>query len=154
MKYRAFKKVSEQLKRSDLSRCVLYQGNGAGKGGYGRIVVNKGGKSFSYAAHRVAYELRNGEIPDGHVVRHKCHNPRCINPRHLETGTHADNAKDRVDAGRSAPQKGAQNGNAKTTAEDRATIRQRRAAGETLRAIAADYGIHLSTVYAIMKSKN
>ncbi len=154
MKYKAYKKVKEQLNRANLSRCVMYQGNGAGKGGYGRIVVKSGGKFFSYAAHRIAYELKNGAITEGCVVRHKCHNPRCINPRHLEVGTHKDNAQDRVKAGRSATQKGAQNGNAKTTAGDRVVIRQRRAAGETLKTIAADYGIHLSTVYAIMKSEN
>lgn len=35
-------------------------------------------------AHRVAYELLVGPIPDGHELHHSCHNPPCCNPAHLE----------------------------------------------------------------------
>lgn len=38
---------------------------------------------------------------DGLVARHSCHNPTCINIRHLSPGTPADNSRDMVEAGRS-----------------------------------------------------
>lgn len=44
--------------------------------------------------HRLAYETWVGPIPEGHVVRHKCDNPPCVNPSHLETGTKGENNKD------------------------------------------------------------
>ena len=63
---------------------------------YGRV-----GKSGTRVlAHRLAYETWVGPIPDGHVVRHKCDNPPCINPDHLETGTQADNVQDMHARGR------------------------------------------------------
>lgn len=48
--------------------------------GYGRIRIN--GKTSG--AHRVAYELANGRIPEGLVIDHKCHNRACVNPECLQ----------------------------------------------------------------------
>tara|TARA_Y100001938_G_scaffold61681_1_gene85770 strand:+ start:862 stop:1326 length:465 start_codon:yes stop_codon:yes gene_type:complete len=150
----AIRIVNKQLAISDMSDCVIFDGPGSAKGGYGRINVSSNGSVRSFAAHRIAYEIHNGTLEKGLIVRHTCHNPRCINPKHLKCGTHKQNAEDRARAGRSASQKGAKNGNAKTTEEDRANIRRRRLSGETLKSIAKDYGVHFSTVSAIMKSGN
>lgn len=51
-------------------------------------------KSRKLIAYRVVYELVHGPIPDGQVVRHKCDNQICCNPKHLELGTQQDNIAD------------------------------------------------------------
>lgn len=55
--------------------------------GYGRI--NLGGQQK--LAHRVAYELANGPVPDGLVIDHMCNTPACINPAHMKATTQTKN---------------------------------------------------------------
>lgn len=61
---------------------------------YGLVKIRGEGKQ---AAHRVAYRACFGEIPEGHVVRHRCDVPCCINPHHLIAGTQVENVQDMVD---------------------------------------------------------
>ena len=76
--------------------CMEWSGR-VDRKGYGRVTVN--GKHL--AAHRFAWELANGPIPDGLHIRHfVCDNPPCCNPEHLLPGTHADNMADMVAKGR------------------------------------------------------
>lgn len=59
--------------------------------GYGVFWVGNG---VSKKAHRISYEMKNGKIPDGMYICHKCDNPGCVNPEHLFVGTASDNAQD------------------------------------------------------------
>jgi hypothetical protein len=68
--------------------------------GKGYIKLEFKGKRIR--AHRLVYEECFGEIPEGMIIRHKCDNPTCINPVHLETGTPKDNVNDMVRRGRTA----------------------------------------------------
>jgi len=59
---------------------------------YGAIMFN----GEKYLTHVVMYEAAVQEVlPEGLIVRHKCDRPACVNPEHLESGTHRDNALDR-----------------------------------------------------------
>jgi len=75
--------------------CIEFVGGKIG-GGYGRVNFN--GQRF--VAHRLAWELTNGPIPEGLFVLHKCDNPPCINPDHLFLGTNKDNTQDMLAKGR------------------------------------------------------
>jgi len=62
---------------------------------YGAFHINR----RVYAAHRVAAALSGASV-DGALVRHDCDNPKCVNPSHLQTGTHTDNVRDMWERGR------------------------------------------------------
>jgi hypothetical protein len=50
------------------------------------------------AAYRFVYCVLTGSVlTEDHVVRHRCHNRRCVNPEHLIDGTRADNKRDDYD---------------------------------------------------------
>jgi HNH endonuclease len=62
------------------------------KEGYGQFWTNREHNPIP-RAHRVAYELTHGEIPEGHLVHHLCENRLCVNPAHLvalEPGEHVE----------------------------------------------------------------
>jgi hypothetical protein len=105
-------------------------------------------------AHRVSYELFVGPIPDGLHVRHKCDNRGCVNPNHLETGTHEDNMRDMAGRGRVARLNGESNGMSKLTENDVRVIREEYASGTVTQAeLAEDYGVDPSVIGKIVNNK-
>lgn len=64
--------------------------------GYGCVHVD----GSTRTAHRIAYELAVGPIPEGAVVMHLCDVPKCVNPAHLRVATQGENVRDMVEKGR------------------------------------------------------
>jgi hypothetical protein len=104
--------------------------------------------------HRVVWHLVYGTIPPGLVIRHKCDNPQCFNLNHLEIGTHADNARDKMER-RQGPDgwiaRGEQNPRSRLTDEQVLDIR----ASELSRVeLSIKYGISKTTVLDIRGSRS
>jgi len=135
-----------------LSPCLEHgqKGNSAGYGG--KWVKVDGGRK-KYMLHRLAYCEAAGvpiESITGYVVRHRCDNPRCINPEHLELGTTQDNVDDMWGRGRASF--GERHG-ATLTADDVKFIRESPDKGVDL---AARFGVsasHISRVRRGLKRK-
>lgn len=126
-----------------------------GKRGYAQL--RRGGRNL--LAHRLAWAEANGvaidDIPQGMFVMHKCDNPRCVEPTHLELGTHQDNMDDMVRKGRSL--RGEAAGRAVLSDEvvreikDTYIPRHREYGGA---AFARKYGVHQTTISLIVTGKN
>ena len=101
-------------------------------------------------AHRVSYEIHLEPIPEGMVIRHKCDNPPCVNPLHLELGTRFDNNRDAVERGRNAF--GERSASAKLTDSQVREIRESAArVGQSN--LARKYSVSPSTISEIVHRK-
>lgn len=114
--------------------------------GYGLFMLQHPEKAER--AHRVSYGLHTGAIPDRVVVRHKCDNPACCNPAHLELGTQAQNVQDMVSRGRQKGPSSERSRSTKLTAEQ---VDQIRRAKGTIKELGTQYGVHFSTIARIRR---
>ncbi len=111
--------------------------------GYGSVRINQ----KHYFAHRVAYMIAHGSIPDGLIVRHKCDNPLCCNVDHLEIGTDKDNSRDMVIRGRRKPP------TPKFSNADYLKIRKLWRDGWAQKRLAEKYHARVDTIQAIIWGK-
>src|SRR5678816_1649164 len=79
--------------------CWLWTGS-TNPSGYGQLFRSWRKGSRPALAHRIAWELFNGPIPDSIFVCHRCDTPSCVNPKHLFLGTCSDNMQDCSKKGR------------------------------------------------------
>lgn len=132
------------------SGCWEWLGRTQSKG-YGVLRVSSG----NALTHRLAYDVWVDPIPVGLLVRHKCDNPPCINPDHLEVGTYADNMRDKVERGRSNSVRGVHAGLAKLTDVKVREIRYLWSTGDFLqRDIAKMYGVSASAIGQVVVRKS
>ena len=118
--------------------------------GYGQVTV--GGRSgiggHKWYAHRLAYTLFVGPIPEGLLICHKCDNRKCCNPDHLFLGDYLDNQQDMARKDRSAF--GERQASHKLTESD---VREIRKLGNSVAqsTIASVYGIGQPQVSRIIR---
>lgn len=117
--------------------------------GYGKFRYN----GHSRRAHRVAWELTHGTIPEGRHVLHDCDNPSCVRPDHLHLGDQASNMGEMFARGRRVAT--AEKNNAwKLTAEKVREIRACYAKGNvSARALAQIYKVHHSYISYLVRGK-
>jgi hypothetical protein len=98
----------KKVEKSD--DCWTWKG-GQFNNGYGAMRVGK----VVVGAHRVSYVIARGSLAANLLIRHKCDNPSCVNPDHLEPGAQVDNMADRHGVMGPRVAKGGSNNNARKT---------------------------------------
>lgn len=136
----------DKSKGSD--KCWTWTGY-IGSRGYGAIHW-KG--SPATRAHRIAFEITFGPIPEGQVVMHTCDNKLCVNPAHLKLGTQLANMRDAVLKGRFPT--GEQAPAAKLTEEQVIEIRRRAASGASYWDLSRDYNVVYGTIGRIVRRES
>jgi hypothetical protein len=117
--------------------------------GYGRFWLD--GRTQS--AHRVAWMLEHGPIPDDRQVLHRCNQPICVNVEHLSLGTHGENMDYRNSLGRQARPRGERNGQAKLTEAQVLEIRREYVSGSRTHgtvALGRRYGVNRVNIWRIL----
>lgn len=147
-------RYEEHTQKAEGDQCWLWQA-ARGKKGYGFISI--GGHRVKQA-HRVAFELFRGPIPDGKCVLHSCDNPPCVRPSHLFLGTQLVNAQDRDAKGRAGgwSRKGEAHAEAKLTEAQVLKIRRvyvRNGGENSGIGLARQYGVSETTIRRIMKRR-
>lgn len=123
-----------------------WEWTGPSRAGYGQLSSNY----QHIGAHRYAYELWVGPIPDGMGVLHYCDNPPCFRPDHLHTGPQSVNMTEAAE--RLRTRRGEHCSWAVLTEQGVREIRLRAASGdETQKTIAAAYGISRQHVSDIVR---
>lgn len=142
-----------------MSGCIDHGCKGFGIGYATAYYKGRDGKKKFTTKHRVVYCKVNGihpeDLPKDLVIRHTCDNARCINPDHLEVGTHADNMRDMAERGRAykGGMPGEKNGRCVLSDEQVLEIKRLRAEGYTLKRIAGLYSVGTSQISRITRGE-
>lgn len=158
-----------RVKKGRDSECWPFLGK-LSPSGYGIFTCTTLGER---RAHRVAYILSKGNIPEGLCVCHSCDNRPCCNPSHLWTGTRKENMEDAVKKGRTAkgeknwhfgkrgplspnygkphPCRGEKHNIVTLTEQKVREIRVRFSNGETQTALGIEFGVTQGAIHHLIK---
>lgn len=152
-KQRFWKFVNKSVEGSS---CWNWTGSFAGsKKNYGSF----GLKYKNIRAHRFSYLVAFGEILKGLFVLHKCDNPSCVNPDHLEAGDQKKNIGDCVLRGRHSKfnlenfQRGDECSWSKVNSESVTEIRKLNSSGIGYGRLARCFHVDKSAIYQICVRK-
>lgn len=140
--------MQDQLKRfmsyvTFTSSCWIW--NGGSSRGYGKIRVD----DKILHAHVLSWMLFRGNVPDGCEVMHHCDNRACVNPAHLDTGTHLENMQDKVRKGRA----GAGIPKRQMTIDDIRKAKDLKASGMTYTEIQQALGFDSTTLWRAISNR-
>lgn len=123
--------------------------------GYGRYTerIKDPVRFKTVLAHRRAWEVMNGPIPDGFDVLHTCDNRRCFNVDHLRLGSHTDNMRDMVSKKRANKKWSAKTGTRVWLKQEPRNheIRTAFLFGAEVKTIADLFGLSVGYVYKVIK---
>lgn len=136
-----------KVKFAGLNDCWEWQAS-LHPNGYGNFGVRIGKKRFPKLAHRVLMEDIHGPLHRWTLVRHKCDNKKCVNPLHLELGTHQDNMNDAKQ--RKQMSLGEKNARAKLTEKDIIDIRS---STKTTKELATIYNVSKEHINGIKRKR-
>ena len=104
--------------------------------------------------HRWLYAHLFGPIPTGQFVLHKCDNPGCVNPAHLELGDQAENMRQRSVRGRANTPKGEDVKTALLTEAQVIEMRRRYYAGRaTQKELAQEFGLAYPSIGPVLRGE-
>lgn len=134
--------------------CLEWQG-ARNSSGYGTLSWH--GKSCvthrlaAYLAGLVASIASPANKRGSGFVLHKCDNPPCCDPDHLEIGDFCKNQADSYARGRRAQPRGSEHANAKLTDQQAKEIRQRYSQGELQIPLAREFGVSQRVISMIVR---
>lgn len=155
--FKKYNKLGKKIKRKkitfvvDDNGCFVCDSHEQMNNGY--FTISKNGKRVYM--HRHVYQECFGEIPDGNVVRHLCHNKKCINPEHLKAGTQYENIHDTIREG--ITNSGSRNGMSKLNEEQvtliKKELRENKASIEFMKSLGEKFGVSRYTIQTIHRGK-
>lgn len=143
--------------------CWEWTGTLNSRYGYGMFHIVEGKPIL---AHRFAYILSRGHIPDGLVLLHSCDNRPCVRPEHLKPDTQQANMDDMWEKGRGPsgernaarlyPERvarGERQGTSKMTDARVLEMRERHARGDSIGVLSREFDLSSSNVSLIVTGR-